>query len=84
MSDEPIMLLAQLFIQPLKLPPGTRLWMFLPLALCIALVYRVTRARAAAELPRPTAITFANIVVGMAAVAVGLYALHQAVLRLSA
>ncbi len=84
MSDDPVMLLAQLFVRPLKLPSGTRLWMFLPLALCIALVYRVTRARTASELPRSTAITFANIVVGMAAVAVGLYALHMAVLRLSA
>jgi len=69
------------FIHPLKLPPGARLWMFLPLAACIAVVYRATRARSARELPRATAKTFANIVVGMCLIAAAAYGLHEAVLH---
>lgn len=76
--------LAQLFIKPMKLSfPGGRLWMFLPLALCVAVVYRATRSRTPAELPRSTAFTFVNIVVGMALVAAGLYVVHEIVLRMS-
>jgi len=72
------------FIHPLKLPAGARLWMmFLPLAACIAIVYRATRTRTARELPRATLITFLNIVVGMCLVAIAAYAIHEAVLRLS-
>jgi hypothetical protein len=73
--------LAILFIHPLKLPPGGRLWMFLPLALCIATVYRATRARTPAEMPLPTAWTFLNIVVGMVLIALGFFAVHEAVMR---
>lgn len=75
-------ILAFLFIHPLKLPPGGRLWMLLPLTLCIAAVYRATRARRARELPWATLVTFVQIVVGMALIAVAFYAVHQAVLRL--
>lgn len=71
------------FINPLQLPPGARLWMFLPLALCVAVVYRATRVRSPRELPRSVAITFVNIVLGMVLIAVGAYALHEAVLRFS-
>lgn len=74
-------ILAVLFIHPLKLPPGGRLWMLLPLALCIALVYRVTRSRSPRELLPAALYTFANIVVGMVLIAVGLYAAHELVLR---
>ena len=72
---------AILFIHPLKLPPGGRLWMFLPLALCIAAVYRATRARTPAELPFATLMTFVNIVLGMCLIAFGFYVVHEAVLR---
>lgn len=72
------------FIHPLKLPAGSRLWMFLPLAACIAVVYRATRARTAQELPRATVKTFVSIVVGMCLIAAAAYAIHEAVLRLSA
>jgi hypothetical protein len=74
-------LLAMLFVRPIELPPWLRLWMFLPLALCIAVVYRATRVRTAAELPRATVVTFLNIVIGMIAIAVAAYALHELVLR---
>jgi len=81
----PALLLAWLpFVHPLKLPPGTRLWMFLPLAACIAVVYRATRARQARELPRAAVRTFVHIVVGMCALAVAAYVLYEAVLRLTA
>lgn len=75
--------LAQVFIKPIKLFPGGRLWMFLPLALCVALVYRATRSRTVDELPKSTAHTFVNIVLGMALVAVGFYVLHEVVLRVT-
>lgn len=68
-------------MHPVPLPAGARLWMFLPLALCVSLVYRATRARSAAELPLPTLITFLQIVVGMCLIAVAAYAVHEFVLR---
>lgn len=74
-------LVATLFIQPIELPPWMRLWMFLPLAACIALVYRATRVRSPEELPRATLVTFLHIVIGMVALAVAAYVLHEIVLR---
>ncbi len=71
------------FIHPLHLPEGARLWMFLPLAACVAVVYRATRARTARELPRATLKTFVNIVVGMCLIAIAAYAIHEGVLRFS-
>lgn len=71
------------FVHPLILPAGARLWTFLPLALCVAIVYRATRAKSAAELPKGTAITFVNIVVGMVAIALVAYIVHEVVLRIS-
>ena len=69
--------LAALFVHPLKLPPGGRLFLFFPLALCIAIVYRVTRAERAAELPWPTIKNFLAIVLGMWAIALAFFAAHQ-------
>lgn len=71
------------FVHPLKLPAGSRLWMFLPLAACVAVIYRATRARTARELPRATLKTFLSIVVGMCLIAIAAYAIHEGVLRLS-
>jgi hypothetical protein len=71
------------FIHPLTLPAGARLWMFLPLAACVAVVYRATRSKTAAELPYLTVKTFINIVVGMVVIALGAYGLHVAVLHFS-
>ena len=68
------------FIHPLPLPAGARLWMFLPLAACVAVVYRATRAVEVRELPRATLKTFINIVVGMVLIALAAYALHALVL----
>ena len=71
------------FIHPLPLPDGAKLWMFLPLAACVAVVYRATRARTARELPKATLKTFINIVVGMCLIAIAAYAIHEGVLRFS-
>jgi hypothetical protein len=71
------------FIHPINLSSNARLWTFLPLAFCVALVYRATRARTAADMPRATFITFVNIVFGMITIAVAAYLLHEAVLRFS-
>lgn len=71
------------FVHPLKLPDGARLWMFLPLAACVAVVYRATRAHTARDLPRATLKTFLNIVVGMCLIAIAAYAIHEGVLRFS-
>jgi hypothetical protein len=73
--------LGWLFIHPLNLPYGARLWMMLPLVACVALVYRATRARQVRELPRATALTFTYTVVGMALIAVAFYLVHWAVRR---
>ncbi len=70
------------FIHPLKLPAGARLWMFLPLVLCIALVYRATRATSLARIVPGTLITFVNITVGMVAIALAFYLAHRAALML--
>lgn len=74
-------LLGTILLVPVRLPPGGRLLSFLPLAFCIALVYRATRVREARDLLKGTVFTFLNIVFGMAAIAVAVYLLHQAVLR---
>ena len=71
------------FLNPVKLPAGARLWMVLPLVLCVALVYRATRAREVHELPRATLLTFVNIVLGMAAIAVAFNIVNRAALWLS-
>ncbi len=71
--------LAALFLNPVKLPHGWHLWMLFPLVGCVAVVYRATRARSPAEMPRATVITFVSIIVGMFAIAVAFYAAHRLV-----
>ncbi len=71
------------FIHPVKLPtPSARLWMVLPLVLCVAAVYRATRARDVREMPRATLLTFLNIMIGMVAIAVAFYLVHHLVVWL--
>ena len=71
------------FLNPVKLPAGARLWTFLPLVLCVAVVYRATRARQVRDMPKATLFTFASIVVGMVAIAVGFFLVHRLALRLA-
>ncbi len=73
--------LGWLFVEPVKLPPGARMWMLLPLVACVATVYRATRARRPGEMPRATLITFVNIIVGMVLIAAAFYGVHWAVRR---
>jgi len=68
------------FINPIDLPSWLRLWTFLPLAFCVALVYRATRAHSTDRLVWRSCITFANIIVGMIVIALGAYGLHAGVL----
>ena len=81
MSLTTIFLLATLFLEPLNLPPKARLWLFFPLVLCIAVVYRASRARTAAELPWPVLRIFFNTSAAMVALAAGFFILHQIVIR---
>jgi hypothetical protein len=74
-------LLALLFVHPLPLPGWARLWMFLPLTLCVAVVYRATRAREPRELPRATLFTFVTIAAGMVLIALAAYFVHMAVIH---
>lgn len=81
MSGLPLaLLLGVLFVNPVPFPPGARLWMLLPLVACVAAVYRATRVRSVAEMPRAT-ITFIYIVVAMALIAVAFYVLSVGVRR---
>jgi hypothetical protein len=68
--------LAWLLVKPLDLPAGLRIWMLLPLVLCVATVYRATRTREPARMWRSTALTFVNIIVGMTAIALAFYVAH--------
>ena len=72
------------FIHPITLPPGARLWMFLPLAACVAVVYRATRSRSAEHLLWPAVRTLVSIVMGMCLIALAAYVIHQLVLRWTA
>lgn len=71
------------FLHPVKIPTGARLWMVLPLVLCVAAVYRATRVRTVRQMPKATLVTFVNIIIGMVAIAVAFYVVHQAVLHWS-
>ena len=70
------------FLHPVKLPHGARLWMVLPLVLCVAVVYRATRSRETGALAKASLITFVNIMLGMIAIALAFYLVHHAVLWL--
>ncbi|MCG3126554.1 MAG: hypothetical protein CHACPFDD_01401 [Phycisphaerae bacterium] len=69
------------FVNPIPVRPGVRLLMLLPLALCVAVVYRAIRARTLRGLPWYALLTFLNIVGGMALLAIGFYVLHEFVLH---
>ncbi len=73
--------LGVLFVNPLPFPSDARLWMLLPLLLCVATVYRACRARHVRELPLATVLTFLNILIGMLLIAAGFYVLHLLVLK---
>jgi len=74
------MTIGWLFVHPIQhLPDGARFWLMLPLAACVATVYRATRARDTRGMALRTVKTFISIVVGMSAIALAFYAVHMAV-----
>ncbi len=72
-------LLGWLFFSPLKLPEGWHFWMLFPLVACVAVVYRATRARQPADMPKATVVTFVTTILGMSAIGAAFYALHMIV-----
>lgn len=72
------------FIQPLPIAPWMRLWMFLPLAFCVAVVYRATRAKESDRILRAAFFSFLNITIGMVAIALAAYLVHWLALRWTA
>lgn len=72
------------FIQPLPIAGWMRLWMFLPLAFCVAVVYRATRARETDRILRSAFFSFVNISVGMVLIALAAYGIHWLALRWTA
>ncbi|MBL8878972.1 MAG: hypothetical protein JNG88_07610 [Phycisphaerales bacterium] len=73
--------LGTLFIHPIKLPHGARLWMLFPLVFCVAAVYRASRAQSPGEIVGPTLRTFVSILLGMFGIAIGLLIAHEIILR---
>jgi hypothetical protein len=71
-----------LFVNPLPFPAAARLWMLVPLVACVAVVYRATRARSLARLPKDTIVTFLTIIAGMVAIALAFYLVHVGVRRI--
>lgn len=71
---EPVLLF---FATSSALGGGQRLLMMLPLCLSIAIVYKTTRCDDVRELPKAVAGLLITIVLGMAAVGVGLWLLFQ-------
>jgi hypothetical protein len=69
------------FINPIRISVTTRLLMYFPLAICVALVYRGTRSRSVSELPWPTVRVFFSIVIGMTLIAIAAYVIHELVLH---
>jgi len=73
MSDNFSLLLANSMV----INGGLRLLMMLPLCLSIAIVYKTTRCEDLRELPVAVGGLLVSIVLGMAAVGIGLWLLFQ-------
>ncbi len=65
---------------PWPITPAGKLWLFLPLVMCVAVVYRATRSRTVRHLPWDTLVTFINIVVGMCVIAIAFYVTYEVVI----
>lgn len=69
-----MMLAWSLFIHPMTLSSDTVMWLVLPLALAVAVVYKAIRVRHIAELPRQVAILMVQMVGGLLALGLVLWA----------
>jgi hypothetical protein len=68
-------MLATVFVSGIDLTGTQRLFLMLPLCLCVAVVYKTTRCDTLREVPRAALVLWVTIVVGMYAVGFGLWAL---------
>jgi len=69
--------LAALFTTAISLSGGNRVLFFFPLCLGIAIVYKTLRCQSLRDVPVSTVILFVTIILGMYAVAIGLWALFS-------
>lgn len=69
--------LAGLFTTAIHLSGQHRLAMMLPLCLAIAIVYKTTRCEKLSEVPAAVGVLWVTIVLGMAAVGVGLWSVFS-------
>lgn len=67
------LLLAAIFVDPVRIGPGVRLLMLLPLAASVSIVYKAIRVERLRDLPLAAFVLWITIVLGMFAVGVGLY-----------
>ncbi len=63
-----------LFTHPMTLSSDTVMWLVLPLALSVALIYKAIRVRRVSELPRQVAILMVQMVGGLLALGLALWA----------
>jgi hypothetical protein len=63
-----------LFTHPMALSSDTVMWLVLPLALSVAVIYKAIRVRRVAELPRQVAILMVQMVGGLLALGLVLWA----------
>ena len=69
--------LAAIFTTGFEVSGRGRLLLMLPLCLSIALVYKTTRCESLREIPGASLVLWVTIVLGMAAVGVGLWVLFR-------
>ncbi|MFP4054563.1 MAG: hypothetical protein ACLFV7_11950 [Phycisphaerae bacterium] len=67
-------LLATLFVHPLDLSSEAVLWLVLPLTLSVAVVYKAVRIKDVRQLPRQVAVLFVQMVAGLVALGLVLWA----------
>ena len=66
-------MLAALFVNPMNIPSGSILWLALPLCVSIAVIHRTLRARHLQGLWWRVAVLSAEMIVGLAVLAVVLW-----------
>ena len=72
-----IAMLAGLITSAAVISPAQRAMLFFPLCLSIAIVYKTLRTERLKDIPLATAVLWGTIVIGMYAVAVGLWIMYR-------
>lgn len=70
--SEAALLLATLFVDPMRFGSGMRFALLLPLAASVSVVYKTIRVDSMRTLPRAAVVLWITILAGMLAVGVGL------------